>query len=305
METAIDLFAGLGGNTQGAKKAGLRVIWAANHSQTAVKYHALNNPETEHSCQDLRQADFYSIPDHDLMMLSPECQGHTPARGEDQPRHELARSTAWSVVEGAQAKRPPFLLVENVPGFSKWLLFPQWCSCLETLGYSLALEYLDSADHGIPQHRRRLYVIGTRSKHPIKLRLPRREHRPVREVLDLNSGEWSRIKKPGRSRKTLRRIKNGRAEFGELFVMPYYGSGSGLTGRSVDRPIGTITTRDRWAIVHGDRMRMLTVDEYRRIMSFDDSTVLPPLRHPAIHLLGNATCPEKIADIINAIKAAA
>jgi DNA (cytosine-5)-methyltransferase 1 len=305
MKTAVDLFAGLGGNTQGAKKAGLQVIWAANHSRTAVDYHAVNNPETHHECQDLRQFDMASIPDCDLMMLSPECQGHTDARGKELPRHELSRSTAWVVVDGAEAKRPPFLLVENVEKFSKWLLFPQWRSCLEALGYSLSLNYLDAADHGIPQHRRRLYVIGTRSKHPIVLQLPRRDHRPVLDVLDVESGEWSRVDRPGRSKATLRRVKNGRRDHGDLFVMPYYSDGSGLTGRSVHRPIGTVTTIDRWAIVKGNVMRMLSVDEYRRIMSFDESTVLPPQKRAAVHLLGNATCPEKIADILVALKQAA
>lgn len=305
MKTAVDLFAGLGGNTQGAKKAGLKVIYAANHSPVAVDYHARNNPETQHECQDLQQANMAAIPDHDCMMASPECQGHTDARGKELPRHELSRSTAWAVVAAAEAKRPPFLLVENVCKFSNWVLFPQWRSCLEALGYSLSLNYLDAADHGIPQHRRRLYVIGTRSKHPIVLQLPRRDHKPVLDVLDLNAGNWSKIEKPGRSRATLARIKNGRRDHGDLFVMPYYSKGSGTTGRSIHRPIGTVTTRDRWAIVHGDRMRMATIDEYRRIMSFDDSTILPPQRQPAIHLLGNATCPEKIADILVALKQAA
>lgn len=51
------------------------------------------------------------------------------------------------------------------------------------------------------------------------------------------------------------------SRFGERFVMSYYGFGSDLTGRSLDRPIGTITTLDRWAVVDGDRMRMITANE--------------------------------------------
>lgn len=55
----------------------------------------------------------------------------------------------------------------------------------------------------------------------------------------------SPIIKPGRTASTLLRVENGWKRFGERFVMPYYGSGSGLTGRSLNRPIGTITTLDR------------------------------------------------------------
>ena len=94
------------------------------------------------------------------------------------------------------------------------------------------------------------------------------------------------------------RVANGRKQFGNTFVMPYYGSGSGLTGRSIHRPIGTVTTRDRWAIVRGDEMRMFSVDEYRKAMSFEESTKLPPKKADAVHLLGNATCPGKIAPML-------
>ena len=69
----------------------------------------------------------------------------------------------------------------------------------------------------------------------------------------------------------LRRIANGRRQHGDRFLAPFYGSGSGLTGRSLARPIGTITTRDRWAVIDGGRMRILTIPESRRAMGFRDS----------------------------------
>ena len=75
--TAIDLFAGLGGWTLGAQWAGVRVIWAANHWPEAVRWHSANHPDTEHSCQDLHQANWSHVPRHDLLLASPACQGHT------------------------------------------------------------------------------------------------------------------------------------------------------------------------------------------------------------------------------------
>jgi len=53
---AIDLFAGLGGNSEGARQAGVSVVWAANHWQSAVEVHAANHPDTQHLVQDLHQA---------------------------------------------------------------------------------------------------------------------------------------------------------------------------------------------------------------------------------------------------------
>jgi DNA (cytosine-5)-methyltransferase 1 len=66
---AIDLFSGLGGFTEGATQAGIRVVLAANHWQSAVDCHALNHPQTLHACQDLQQADFTTFPEHDLSLI--------------------------------------------------------------------------------------------------------------------------------------------------------------------------------------------------------------------------------------------
>ena len=71
-----------------------------------------------------------------------------------------------------------------------------------------------------------------------------------------------------------------------------------MTGRSLDRPIGTITTRARWAVVDHDRMRMLTVRENRVAMGFPDHYLLPDSGTLAIHQLGNAVPPAMIKHII-------
>ncbi len=141
------------------------------------------------------------------------------------------------------------------------------------------------------EDRERVFLVCTRSKAPLRLGRPELEHRPVSEILDFDSGSWSQVEKPRRSPATLSRVRNGRAAFGDRFVMPYYGSGSGLTGRSLERPLGTVATRDRWALVDGPRMRMLTVDEYRRAMAFPQGYQLPKRRDVAIHMLGNAVSP--------------
>ena len=137
------------------------------------------------------------------------------------------------------------------------------------------------------------------------LQFPDRERVSAAEILDLESGNWSPIQTPRRSPKTLERVRSGRKRFGDLFLMPYYGSGSGKTGRDINRPLGTITTRDRWAIVWGDRMRMLTKEEVRKAMGFPDGTKLPSQHKLAVHLLGNAVCPPVERDILLAVEAAA
>jgi DNA (cytosine-5)-methyltransferase 1 len=123
-------------------------------------------------------------------------------------------------------------------------------------------------------------------------------------VLDFDSGTWSPIDKPGRAANTLARIAAGRAAFGsEPFVAPYYGSGSGTTGRSLDRPLGTVTTRDRWSLIDGDRMRMLTVAEYAGAMGFPADYALEVSRRQAVHLLGNAVPPPLAAHVVRQVAA--
>jgi DNA (cytosine-5)-methyltransferase 1 len=302
---AIDLFSGAGGFSTGARMAGAEVLWAANHWPLAVEWHAANHPDALHACQDLQQADFREAPAHDLLLASPSCQGHSKARGKDKPHHDAQRATAWAVVTCAEVHRPPVVLVENVREWADWVLWPAWCAAMHALGYALAPMVVDSADHGVPQHRVRLFVVATRSRAPLMLDLPRRAHTPAANVVDFSAGRWSPVRKPGRSPRTLARIEAGRRVHGARFVAPYYGSGSGETGRSLARPLGTITTVDRWAVIDGERMRMLTADECRAAMGFPAGYRLPQRHKEAVHLLGNAVCPPVAADLIEAIRRAA
>lgn len=302
---AIDLFAGAGGFSTGAAMAGVKVVWAANHWPAAVQVHANNHPETLHVCQDLQQADWTQVPAHDLLLASPACQGHSLARGKDRPHHDAQRATAWAVVSAAECHQPAVFVVENVPEFARWQLYPAWCAAMNALGYALAPMVLDAADHGVAQHRRRLFIVGTRSKHPIELKLERHEYVPVASVIDFSAGRWSPVHHERRSPATLQRIESGRRRFGCRFVAPYYGSGSGETGRSLDRPLGTVTTRDRWAVIDGERMRMLTAGEARAAMGFPSTYQLPARHRDAMHMLGNAVVPPVARDVITAIRRAA
>jgi DNA (cytosine-5)-methyltransferase 1 len=300
---AIDLFAGAGGFSTGATMAGVQVVWAANHWPAAVQVHTDNHPDTIHLCQDLQQADWTQVPSHDLLMASPACQGHSRARGKERAHHDTQRSTAWAVVSAAEYHLPELVLVENVPEFAKWALFPAWCSAMGALGYALSPMVLDAADHGVAQHRRRLFVVGTRSKHPVQLDLPRRAHVGSSQIIDFDAGRWSAVNKQGRSPSTLSRVTEGRKAHGTRFLTAYYGNESG--GRSLSRPVGTITTRDRWAVIDGDRMRMLSVDECRKAMGFPSSYQLPTRAKDAMHMLGNAVVPVVACDVIEALRKAA
>lgn len=302
---AIDLFAGAGGFSTGAHLAGVEVVWAANHWPEAVEWHAKNHPDTQHLCQDLHQADWSLVPEHDLLLASPCCQGHSKARGKAKgnPQHDASRSTAWAVVSAIEFHQPTAAIVENVPEFLDWQLFRPWELAMNALGYAVSPHVVDAADLGAPQNRVRMFLVLTRSKAALKLNLPKLDHKPAASFIGFDAGKWQPIEKPGRAAATLERVRAGRAAHGERFLISYYGNTK--TGRSLARPIGTITTRDRWAIVDGDRMRMLNRFECRDAMSFPADYQLPDNHRLAVHLMGNAVCPEPVKHIIQAVQEAA
>lgn len=293
--TAIDLFAGAGGFSLGAEMAGCRVLWAANHWPAAVDAYRQNHPHAVVSCQDLHQADWSQVPAHDLLLASPACQGHSLARGKDRPHHDAARSTAWAVVSCAEVHRPRRIVVENVPEFLRWVLYPSWLQALHALGYAVTTHIVDAADSGVPQHRRRVFLVaGLGGSVPV--RLPMRKHRPAREILQ-PSVAWSPVS--AKCHRTRARVAVARRTLGDEFLVAYYGGERG--GRSLDRPLGTVTTVARFAHVRGDHLRMLSVAEYKAAMGFPPGYRLPSTRATAIHLLGNAVPPPLAMDIITEV----
>lgn len=285
MKTAIDLFAGAGGFSTGAALAGVDVLWAANHWPEAVAIHELNHQGVEHSCQDLMQADWSSVPDHDILLASPACQGHSTA---SQPqrikKHDADRNTAWAVITAAEVRRPHTILVENVKPFTEWTLFPAWLDCLERLGYRTRVHLFDTADFGVPQNRLRV-IVSARLGEALDLVNPELPHTPFDSCIDWDQEDgWAPVvsKPPG----VQKRVAAGRARgLGDRFLVHY---STGHRGRDISRPIGTITTKAQWAIVDGERTRMLNRDEYRRAMGFPSSYILPDSKKLSVRLLGNA-----------------
>lgn len=300
--TAIDLFAGAGGMSEGAALAGVDVVWAANHWPLAVQFHQANHPGTLHSCQDLQQADWSTVPSHDIVMAAPACQGHTPARGKEKPHHDKLRNTAWAVVDCVAYHKSEAVLVENVPAMTKWELYPSWVDAMQRLGYAVAPHIVDAADHGVPQNRKRLLIVCTRSKAPLVLQFDKQPHKPINDVIEWDRHTWNLIETPDRVHRTLARVRAGRQRFGDRFLAPYYSSGSGKTGRSVHRPIGTIPTKDRWAVIDGDYTRFIQVSEARKAFGYRPDYILPPSHSEAIMMLGNSVPPPMARDFMSALK---
>lgn len=297
----VDLFCGAGGNSYGAHLAKVRVVFAANHWPLAVDIHQKNHPDSQHMCQDLHQADWRLVPRHDLLIASPACQGHAKARGKERKHHDATRSTALAVLGAADYHRPQDIIVENVVEFLKWHGYAGWKKMLEDFGYFVTENIMNAADFGVPQSRIRLFITASRKK-ALVLKSPMRRHVPANSFLDWNGGEWTNIRGAGLVTDTMARIRAGRKKHGKRFLVAYYGNEKG--GRSIHRPIGTITTNDRFMLIKENKYRMLSVDETRIAMGFPRGYILPRQKKEARKMLGNAVVPAMMKEFINQVRAA-
>lgn len=303
---AIDLFSGWGGFTEGATLAGADVVYAANHWPLAVEAHAANHPDVRHECQDLRQADWSKVPPHDLLLASPACQGHSSAaRGARaanpgvHARHDALRATAWSVVDCVEVCRPRAVVVENVPDFRRWALFDLWLEALRRLGYRTDVRVLRASLLGTPQRRDRVFILATRDGE-IVTELDHGTEPAFGPCIEWDvEARWSKVDATRRPR-VAERIERSRERLGvDRFLTQHTRDHYGV---ALEEPIRTITTKDQWAIVDGDRYRPLTIRETARAMGFRDSYQWPSARRKdAIRGLGNAVCPPVAKAIVSAV----
>lgn len=170
--TMTDLFSGAGGSSEGMSQAGYRVSVAANHWQTAIDTHQANHPDTEHRIANLSEVDWRTFPSTDVLWASPSCVWHARSGGRKQPPTEVEllradagsvdRATAFAVVQAAEVHRYRAVIVENVPEFEAWSLYPWWLDGMRALGYKGQTVHLDAADLGAPQRRVRYFAVFTR-----------------------------------------------------------------------------------------------------------------------------------------------
>jgi DNA (cytosine-5)-methyltransferase 1 len=295
---AVDLFAGWGGFTAGAWAAGVDVVWAANHWQLAVDVHAANHLGVEHVCQDLRQADWTSLPPYDLLLAAPACQGHSSAsRSKRRPYHDAMRATAWAVVDCVEVTQPRAFVVENVPDFRAWNLYSIWLAALRRLGYAVSETIVRASYVGVPQRRDRLFVIGSRTGRPIRLAIPEVAEPAFGPCIDWSAPGWRSITEAQRDARA--RIEAARTRFSRSLVQHV----TGHRGISLLEPIRTITAKDQWIVVDGARYRPLTMREIARGMGFPEHYTWPEglPRWAVVRGFGNAVCPPVARTVITQI----
>ena len=160
----IDMFSGIGGFREGLTRAGgftcvghCEIDKYANRS-----YNALFDTKGEWFIEDARKADPSAMPDFQLLCGGFPCQTFSIAgtrKGFGDPRGTLF----FELARLAEARKPPYLLFENVPGLLSHdggRTFATILNALDRLGYGVEWQCLNSKDFGVPQSRNRVYIVG-------------------------------------------------------------------------------------------------------------------------------------------------
>lgn len=173
--TAVDVFAGAGGATAGLKAAGFRVVAAVELDAMACRTYRLNHPDTALIERDVRQvsgADLLRAAglgkgETTLLQACPPCQTWSSlgSASIDDPRNQLV-----SVVSDLIRKlRPHAFVIENVPGLRTDSRLTALVADAERERYRVRAYLVDAQDIGVPQRRRRLIVLGIRSRRRVPL----------------------------------------------------------------------------------------------------------------------------------------
>ena len=156
--TVVDLFCGAGGLGAGLHAAGLETIHAVDSLPAAVRTYDMNFAKPA-KLESLRWD--AELPSADVIVGGPPCQGFSSA---GQRRLEDSRNSLVAVFARLVARhRPSAFIFENVEGFltgddGRYLL--EFLDTLVCAGYCMHLRKVNAAHYGVPQHRKRVIVVG-------------------------------------------------------------------------------------------------------------------------------------------------
>ncbi len=308
----IDLFCGAGGSSYGARNAGIEMLAGFDMWSPAQIAYKANFPKAKIYKDDIRKINAKTIKreigEIDLIIASPECTSHSVAKGNG-PRSESSKLTAFEVIRFAKIFKPKWIVIENVTSMKSWSEHPRLLEELWSNNYFVKETKLNSKYFQVPQSRHRLFLLCSLEKKataPSYNKLKPLE--PASNIIDWSSDyAFSFLRKEGRAESTLERAERAISHVGskESFLLVYYGSDKGGGWQTLDRPLRTITTLDRFALVKpspkGHIMRMLQPDELKIGMGFEEDYNLdiPLTRREKIKLMGNGVCPPVMESIIN------
>lgn len=311
MTTFVDLFCGGGFGARGAVRAGGVPLLGLDAWELATSTYKANFPEADVITDLIENVDPAELSDKyrpDVLLTSPECTSHSIARGA-KPGLEASRETAIGILPWIEAMEPRWVIVENVDRMKKWERHSELIQNIEKLDYSVSELVLNSSDFGAAQARKRMFLVcdrkGTKVTRDQLILLNPNPPMTARDIIEWDAGYRSTpLESEGRAKPTLERASRAIAKLGRgiPFIIVYYSSDYAGGWQTLDVPLRTITTVDRFALVTWvddvPYMRMLQPSELLRAMSGGNDHQLPfGNRRQQVKLCGNGVC----SDVMTAI----
>lgn len=265
--TFIDLFAGIGGFHLAFSALGAECVFASEINEQARKTYLANHNVGE-LAGDITQINVQDIPYHDVLCAGFPCQPFSQA-GFKKGFQDTRGTLFSSIVEIIGAKKPKAFFLENVRHLKKHdegKTLQVIKHSLESLGYSFNDYIVYAKDHGVPQMRPRLFMIGFKDR--IDFTPPQKRELTL-TMSDIMGGECNK-------------------DIG--YTLRVGGVGSG------------INSRHNWDsyVVDGE-VRRLTVHHAKKMQGFPHDFVFPVSDKEAMKQLGNSVAVPAIMDYASAI----
>lgn len=156
----VDLFCGCGGMSLGFQNAGFKIKYACDNWDPAISVYKSNFSHTIEKLDVSKKSAVKRIANFspDLIVGGPPCQDFSSAGRANfaSDRANLVSAFARIVAE----VRPRFFVMENVPGVRHSKIYTQAEAVLRKSGYGLSKNILDACYCGVPQSRKRLFLVG-------------------------------------------------------------------------------------------------------------------------------------------------
>lgn len=174
--SVLDIFAGAGGFSLGFQLAGAKIIGAIEIDRWACETFQFNHPDAIVVQQDITKMtdeqilDTFGQSSPDIILGGPPCQGFSICN-KNSSNHKDPKNTLFEeFIRLGRILKPQVMIMENVPNLlkaqteSKELIIDIIVIELRKLGYEVEYRILEATDYGVPQIRKRLFVIASMTK---------------------------------------------------------------------------------------------------------------------------------------------
>lgn len=189
----VELFAGVGGFRIGLEGASdvYETIWnnqwepSTQHQDASLVYRARFGSKG-HSNKDINLVQTAEIPDHDLLVGGFPCQDYSVAAtlsksGGIEGKKGVLWWQIYRILQEKGDNRPQYIFFENVdrllnsPATQRGRDFAIILASLADLGYIVEWRIINAADYGMPQRRRRTYIVGYRQNSKVAQKIDQME----------------------------------------------------------------------------------------------------------------------------------